>query len=68
MLEIILSGLVLVVSVALLIAYWRRVRSMPLSVRARDRRAWWYLTAFWLVTLSWAGYQVVAAVLAKLTR
>ncbi len=68
MLDIILSGLVLVVSAALLIAYWRCVRPMPLTVRARDRHAWWYLTAFMLITLLWAGYQFLAAVFAVYAR
>lgn len=39
MLDIILSGLALVVSAALIIAYWRHVRQMPLSVRAQQDHA-----------------------------
>ena len=65
--EIILTGLVFTISLALTVAYWRRVRGLPRSQRAHDPRARRYGTAVLLVQFSYAVFRIVQDILALRT-
>ena len=65
--EIVLTGSVFMISLALAVAYWRRVHGRPLSWRAHDPRARRYGTAFLLVQFSNSIFRLVRDILALRT-
>lgn len=58
-----LSILLIAGEFCFLVAYFRRVRGMPLSQRRTDRRAWYYGLGFLILNLGWAVVGLVGAVL-----